>query len=207
MIAQDEVEVTAGPVRPIGRPIDPDEEATWLIASTGRRVAAYVVDLLVVFALSTGITYVLGATIGSGLGGPNPFNPGDLPQAAVTVISTGLDLVYFVGLWVLLGRTAGMRLLGLRLVSAADGGRLDLRHGLLRWVAITWPYALVIVDMLDPTLAALTSLVTLGWFIVLLVGTARGSRHQGPHDRLAGSIMLHGAGRPWPPTLHRSRPT
>lgn len=44
-------------------------------------------------------------------------------------------------------------------------------------------------DLLIPALADLTLFVGLGWYIVLLVSTARGPYHQGLHDRLAGSLV------------------
>jgi uncharacterized RDD family membrane protein YckC len=88
----------------------------------------------------------------------------------VSVLVFGTWLwVYFGGSWAASGKTAGMSLLGVRVVND-DGSPLDRWRGIMRAPAL------------------LLSLMTFG---IGLIGIVIGRRHRGLQDVLAGSVVVY----------------
>jgi uncharacterized RDD family membrane protein YckC len=83
--------------------------------------------------------------------------------------------VYLIGLWQT-GQTVGMRVTGLSVLRAQDGGRLTLAQGALRFI----PFGVALVTLF------------LGVFIwvAMFITVATDSRGQGLQDRLAGSVVV-----------------
>jgi uncharacterized RDD family membrane protein YckC len=81
--------------------------------------------------------------------------------------------VYLVTFWVLTGQTPGMRAMGVRVVDA-HGGRLGFPRAIERLGAMV-----------------LAALPAGAGFLLILVD----DRRRGLHDRLAGTLVLHTAGR------------
>jgi uncharacterized RDD family membrane protein YckC len=104
------------------------------------------------------------------------------------LLSTVIDLGYFVLLWTSGGRaTLGMRLLKLQIGNAADGRTLTGSLAFRRWLAMgSW----VGLFGLVPLVGGLASLALLAWQLVLLVTTASSPTRQGLHDRAAGSAIV-----------------
>lgn len=124
------------------------------------RLVAYVIDWLV---LAVTDYAVRGALTGAGLllaDAPNFWGDNLLP------LSTGL--LYFGYCFSTTGQTLGKRLLGLRVVRA-DGGPLRWQHGLLRYIGYL----------------ASTMAFFLGFVLIAL-----DPRHQGLHDKLAGTLVV-----------------
>ena len=93
----------------------------------------------------------------------------DLPTW-FTATSLGIWLwVYFGGSWAASGKTAGMALLGVRVVNG-DGSPIDRWRGVLRAPALG------------------VSLLTFG---VGLIGIVIGRRHRGLQDVLVGSVVVY----------------
>ncbi|UJR85511.1 RDD family protein [Sandaracinus amylolyticus] len=153
--------------------------------STGRaepagivsRFAAFVIDLAVVGAGSSAGAWVIEAA-GSLL----------LPESSwtreVTAVLEGVSCAtiaaaYFVGLWAIAGRTAGLLLLGLRVVPTRGRGRMTFLRALLRFLGC-------IVSALPLYLG----------FLWILVDPGR----RGWHDRLAGTTVVYD-----PPLAERGR--
>jgi len=94
---------------------------------------------------------------------------GDIPTwLSVTAYALWL-LLYFGGSWAASGKTAGMALVGIRVV-ARDGTRLGPWRGLLRAPALV------------------LSLLT---FVIGLIGIVIGREHRGLQDVLVGSVVVY----------------
>jgi uncharacterized RDD family membrane protein YckC len=123
-------------------------------ASVGKRLAAFALDAVVVFALAWTATFVLAAL--GWLRIPSVELLGGQNAAAglmwlVSILEIPVLLVYFTLFEARLGRTPGKMLLGLRVARAEDGGRVDMGHCFLRnLIRLLWatPLAPVVVAML-----------------------------------------------------------
>ena len=148
----------------------------------------------------------------------------NLPQlAALVVIFVLLNVAYATVCWTRFRGLPGQRMLSLQ-VGAADTGRnLSVKSALLRSIvavgvpfgaggAFTWgtlamsaavPWA----QLQDPQPGGpaeawvlpllLLMLVAVGWPLVMLAWTANSPTKQGPHDRLAGSLVVGKAKSAW----------
>jgi len=131
------------------------------------RAAAYLVDVAIavlVFEATLAVTlYLLDVVTHADV------QTDDLPTW-LTAISFGLWLwVYFGGSWAASGKTAGMALLGVRVVNG-DGAPLDRWRGLMRAPALG------------------LSMLTFG---IGLIGIVIGRRHRGLQDVLVGSVVVY----------------
>lgn len=123
-------------------------------ASIGKRLAAFTMDAVVVFALAWTATFVLAAF--GWLRIPSVELLGATNAAAglmwlVSILEIPVLLAYFTLFETFLGRTPGKMMLGLRVARAEDGGRVDLAHCFLRnLIRLLWatPLAPVVVAML-----------------------------------------------------------
>ena len=77
--------------------------------------------------------------------------------------------VYWVLTWTLLGASLGQRALGMRVVNAANGERIDIGHALLRYVGFV--------------ISAIPLLLGLIW-------AGFDARKQGWHDKIAGTFVV-----------------
>jgi uncharacterized RDD family membrane protein YckC len=152
-----------------------------VIAGVFSRLVAFVID----GSLLTAITIIV--AVGAGL---YERDRNASVGILVGLVLLAIDGVYFVGLWRSgWHATIGMRLIGLRILSAADATTLGLDRALLRWFALTGAFQLVAII---PQLAGL-ALLLLVWWLVLLVTTATDRLRQGTHDRWARSVVVQPA--------------
>jgi len=153
-----------------------------VIAGVFSRLVALAIDG---FILGT-ISIIVGVIVGA--------YRADSSQAltlAVGLLSVAIGGLYFVALWLSGWRaTVGMRLIGIRVLQASDGGPLPLEAAVVRWLALVG-----IVQLLSilPFAAGVLGLVAFAWVIVLLVTTATDRLRQGMHDRWAGSVVVQPA--------------
>jgi uncharacterized RDD family membrane protein YckC len=130
------------------------------------RGVAFMVDALIVNAITLSVTVGIGLVVSALDPGKSAIH---LPEILLTVAGWLIFAsCYLVGFWVLLGRTPGMRLMGIRVTSGA-GERLTLTRALCRLVGIA------------------LSFVTLGLgFLLILVD----DRRRALQDRLAGTVVV-----------------
>ncbi len=153
-----------------------------VIAGTFTRLVAYSVDILLLTSLEV---------IVNGLLGQYNANPNTSLAAIVGIVFVGIDFLYFIGLWTSGWQgTLGMRLLSLRVLGAKDAGTLSLNGALLRWLALTGAIAIL---SLVPRIGPYVGLLSILWFLALLVTTGADRLHQGLHDRWAGSVVVQPA--------------
>ena len=82
---------------------------------------------------------------------------------------TLIGLAYFVGFWAWRGQTVGMIPFGMQVVGVADGKKIDVVRGLLRYVGI-------IISVIPLFLG--------------LIWAAFDPRKQGWHDKIAGTVVV-----------------
>ena len=153
-----------------------------VIAGFFSRLVAFVIDLLVLGC----ITIAIGLAVGA-------YRQGSTQAVTLGVGLVGVAIggLYFVAFWTSRWRaTLGMRLIGIRLLQAADGTPIPLEGAVIRWLAL-----MGIVELLSivPVATGVLGLIALVWWIILLVTTATDRLHQGMHDRWAGSVVVQPA--------------
>jgi uncharacterized RDD family membrane protein YckC len=131
------------------------------------RAVALVVDVVIVDAIALTVTVVVGLALSTIIPGKQSL---DLPTA-VAAASWWIVFVggYFVGFWALLGRTPGMRLMGLELV-AADGRKVGVARAVRRLGGMV-----------------LAAIPFGAGFLLSLVD----DRRQGVQDKVAGTVVLY----------------
>jgi uncharacterized RDD family membrane protein YckC len=153
-----------------------------VIAGVFSRVVAFVIDSLIIGC----ITLAIGLAVGV-------YREGSTQTLALGVglVGVAIDGLYFVALWTSGWRaTLGMRLIGIRVLQAADAGVLPLEAAAVRWLALT---GIVQLLAILPVAGGVFGLIALVWVIVLLATTATDRLRQGLHDRWAGSVVVQPA--------------
>jgi uncharacterized RDD family membrane protein YckC len=180
-----------------------EQQAGYVIAGVGARFVAWLID----GALSSIVPLALAAVLvdwnsllqrffdqmqfdASG----RPISTGmitfpvTLDLMLITLISVGVQFLYFVGFWTSRWHaTPGMIGLKMRVVDANTGGELSLVQASKRWVAMGWPLALLI---LVPVLQNAASLAQFGLNVFLFFSTVTNDRRQGWHDKFANSLVI-----------------
>jgi RDD family protein len=175
-----------------------------VFADVPSRLVAYAVDALILT-----IVVFVGALVVSALIGPTVRfgDAGDALRGEVAVdrsraivdgvISTALGSIYFIGSWIVLGGSPGLRLLGMRLRRETDGGRIGFRAAFVRWLLLGGPFGLATLLALGvPVLRLSMGAAVAAWYLILLVTTARSASKQGLHDHYAHTVVTKVARRP-----------
>lgn len=114
--------------------------------------------------------------------------PTTLATVLITIVTVGLNFIYFVGFWTGDGgATLGMRGLRMRVVDAVSGRTLTMGAAIRRWVALGAPLSLLAII---PALQSTAGIAGLLLAIVLLITVATDARRQGLHDKWAGSTVI-----------------
>src|SRR5262249_42310319 len=145
----------------------PDPGAVGHYAGPSSRLAAYVIDAVLVSALYSVVTaavvWILELIVS------RSFDASDLGTVASSILLTVWSFLYFAVPWAVSGRTPGMLVLGLRVVRR-DGSPLDPGHAFLR--ALVFPL----------------SFIPLG---LGLIGILVGREHRALHDVLARTTVVY----------------
>jgi uncharacterized RDD family membrane protein YckC len=131
------------------------------------RALAYLVDVsiaVIVFEVTVAVCFYLLDLVSHA-----DVQTHDVPTWITALVFSAWLFVYFGGSWAASGKTAGMALVGIRVVNG-DGTTLERWRGLVR----------------APALAL--SLLTFG---IGLVGIVLGRRHRGLQDVIAGSVVVY----------------
>lgn len=174
----------------------------FVIAGVGARIVAYLIDAILVGLVPTILTLLvldLGGLMAEavdaarrGAAAPTTTTlPVTLELALVTLVGVGIHFIYFVGFWTSGGRaTPGMRGLRMQVVEAVSGRRLAIGPAVKRWIPLGSLLGLLSVVEPLQTIAGPLSLLLL---VVVFVTVAADLRHQGLHDRWAGSLVIRSA--------------
>jgi hypothetical protein len=170
-----------------------------------RRLAAHLVDAIVVGLAGFGIAMLVSAVLGPALrfemqadgSARIALDPARLlVQASAATVASG---IYFTGSWA--GpwmATPGQRALGVTVVAATTAdGRLRARQALVRWLVLGAPFGLLAALVIDSAILwSLVVAVAVAWTLTLLVSARRDGERRGIHDRLAGSRVLRSSALP-----------
>ncbi len=167
--------------------------AGFVIAGTGSRLVAYLIDAVLLGIANYAILWVAD---------PGLFDPaatitpsGVAPSLTVLlaqVVVLCLEFIYFVGFWTSRGRaTLGMRLLRIRVTDARTGHRLSTVQAASRWLFLTGAIGLV---GLLPIQSGIVGLASLLWLVILLATVLTRPLRQGIHDQVVGSLVLQREG-------------
>ena len=173
---------------------DPALAAALTWADTPSRLAAYIIDSILV-------AFLAGATIGVlGLGvvPAGPATPSqDLDQSGshlLALVSTLIGAAYFVLSWSGGRRaTPGQRVFNIQVGNAFDGRPLTAMQAVKRWVGLGSVLGLFAYLPFAAAYGAV-ELLQLLWAAALLVSTASSPTKQGFHDRFASSAVVRPAG-------------
>jgi len=130
------------------------------------RSVAFLVDVLIINAIGLAVTVGVGLIVSA-------LDPGQSSVELPAVLATAAGWLlfaaaYFVGFWVLVGHTPGMRVMGIR-VTAVDRDHVSLGRGLRRLVGLG------------------LSFLSLGLgFLLILVD----DRRRALQDRLGGTLVI-----------------
>lgn len=170
--------------------------AGYYYADVPNRTIAYIIDYIIYFIGYFIIGFVTQAVLGTNIGGFGitvqvPTLSSILAQQ---VLATALAGGYFVYTWVYMRGTIGMRLLGMQIGNERDGSTISLNQAVIRFAMLFGPgFVAGMLYSVSLNLGFLTSLVSLVWFIALLVTTAQSPTKQGLHDRYAHTMVVKAA--------------
>ncbi|MFL5686976.1 MAG: RDD family protein [Chloroflexota bacterium] len=117
--------------------------------------------------------------------------PVTLDYILITLITVGIQYLYFVGFWTSRWRaTPGMMGLQMRVVDAMTGGTLSIVEATKRWIALGFPLALL---ALIAPLQSAAGVIQFALLIFLFFTTVTNARRQGLHDRWANSLVIRSA--------------
>lgn len=160
--------------------------------TTPRRVVAYVLDGILLAVIGIAYWAALGrAGVPGPWWAPGPSTLNVTETALLQLVQSAYAAAYFVGCWCLFGRTAGQRLLGLRVERAEDGRRLTIRQGIARWLVVDG--ALEIVGTFTQSSESLSMIVFVAgllWWGALLLSTVSDPRRRGWHDKIVDSVVI-----------------
>jgi len=164
----------------------------WEVASTGRRSAAWFVDLILLFVLVSVVAVILGGwhettrTMINDDGSTWTASTYYLDPVWSYSLLALFSAAYAIPMWRMRGATVGQRLLGLRVVDANGPELLSRPRAVVRWLALFgWAFVGVASD-----LANVLTVVAALWVVGLLVSQMRDDGRQGFHDRLARSLVV-----------------
>lgn len=163
-----------------------------IYADVPNRIIALIIDILVL-SLSG---FVLAALLGGLVSEPGAIDSagGELDIVdflVVLILQLAVSLAYFGSTWTLLGSTAGMRLLGLRIGDESDGHLVSWGRSLIRWLILGIPALLSTLALYVPNAIGLILwALGLAWMGLLLYTMAQSPTKQGLHDRYARTIVV-----------------
>ena len=140
-------------------------------AGPGARLAAYLIDWIIMIVAGLLLLFVMGVAVVGALG----TQGGEGSGAAIAGMLLALlafvafNLVYFPWFWSRGGQTPGMRLMAIRVVRDADGGPVSLGAAILRLIGYWINNVLFYIGF--------------AWILV-------DKRRRGWHDLLAGTCVV-----------------
>jgi uncharacterized RDD family membrane protein YckC len=131
------------------------------------RFVAFILDAIVLAVLTSALAPLIGG--GSMVTVENGVYMFDYGANAIGLL---INLVYFVGFWTWRGQSPGMIPFNMRIVLAADGGKVDVVRALLRYVGL---------------------IISIAILFLGVIWVAFDRRKQGWHDKIAGTVVVRPA--------------
>lgn len=164
-------------------------------ADVPNRVIAFIIDAILLGIIGIVVAGILGG-MGLSSGTLNPdltftINPvGVLVQGIINLV---ISAAYFIYTWTSMRATIGMRLLGMQIGNAGDGGTLTTNQAVRRFLAIWGPNVFAQVLQPVPVIGWVFGLLALVWIIYLIYTTSKSPTKQGWHDVFANTQVVKAA--------------
>lgn len=161
-------------------------------ADLPNRIIALIIDVIVLSVTGFVLAWLFGGLVSE----PGALDSagGELDITAfliVLVLQLAVSFAYFGGSWTLVGFTAGMWLLGLRIGDEIDGERIGWPRSLVRWLLLGIPALLSSLAVYVPSfLGVILWALGVVWLALLLYTIAQSPTKQGLHDRYARTILV-----------------
>lgn len=167
--------------------------AGFYYADVPNRAIAYIIDYIIFIILSVIIAAIAVGIFGTNLGFGISIQS-TMSVLVASVLEYGIIGAYFVYMWTAMRGTVGMRLIGLQIGDEKDGHSISLNTALIRFAFLFGPgFVASVVGSFALGLGFLASLVSLIWFIALIVTTAQSPTKQGLHDKYAHTMVVKAA--------------
>jgi uncharacterized RDD family membrane protein YckC len=172
--------------RPVAGP------AGFYYADVPNRAIAFIIDYIIFFVVLLIVGIITVSILGTNLG---------IVQLQTTasvfvqqVLGYAIGAAYFIYTWTAMRGTIGMKALGMQIGNETDGSTISLNTAAIRYGIMFGPgFVAGLVSSLSLGLGAIASLVSLIWFIALIVTTAQSPTKQGLHDRYAHTMVVKAA--------------
>jgi len=161
-------------------------------ADVPNRIMALIIDIIVLSVVGFILAWLFGGLVSE----PGALDSagGELDIGAflvVLILQLVISLAYFGGLWTVVGATAGMKMLGLRIGDEVEGGSVEWRRSLIRWLLLGIPALLASLAVYVPnTIGVILTILGVLWMLLLLYTIAQSPTKQGLHDRYAHTILI-----------------
>ncbi len=175
------------------------------------RLFAFLVDALLLTGVVFAFSMALDATVGPAVsfraeegGAGNGFMIHRDRVMLAWILNVALGAGYFIGSWARrsgrdLPSTPGQRLLRIAVGQAGASRPITPAQATARWLLLMGPVSLcALLGIVAPASRAPVALVSLAWYLILLVTTLRSPAGRGLHDRFSGSIVTVRARRAGP---------
>jgi len=157
----------------------------YFYADVPNRIIAYIIDFILLFIGLIIIALIVAAIMPAA---------GFAFALIYGLLAAALTAAYFIYTWVTMRGTLGMKVLGMQIGDQADGRTMTFNQGLIRYAVLYGPFLVAdILGRLIPALSLILPLLSLVWFIVLLVTTAQSPTKQGIHDKYARTMVVKAA--------------
>ena len=166
--------------------------AGYYYADVPNRIIAFIIDYIIFFIILFIVGIIAISILGTNIGSLQlPTTGSVFVQQVLGFVITG---AYFVYTWVAMRGTIGMKVLGMQIGNETDGSTLTYQQAATRYALLFGPgFVAGLVSAFALSLGVLASLVSLIWFIALLVTTAQSPTKQGLHDRYAHTMVVKAA--------------
>lgn len=161
-------------------------------ADVPNRIMALIIDIIVLSVVGFILAWLFGGLVSE----PGALDSagGELDIGAflmVLILQMVISFAYFGGLWTVVGATVGMKMLGLRIGDEAEGGSVEWRRSLIRWLLLGIPALLASLAVYVPnTIGVILTILGVLWMLLLLYTIAQSPTKQGLHDRFAHTILV-----------------
>jgi uncharacterized RDD family membrane protein YckC len=161
-------------------------------ADVPNRIMALIIDIIVLSVVGFILAWLFGGLVSE----PGALDSagGELDIGAflvVLILQMVISFAYFGGLWTVVGATAGMKILGLRIGDEVAGGSVEWRRSLIRWLLLGIPALLASLAVYVPnTIGVILTILGVLWMLLLLYTIAQSPTKQGLHDRYAHTILI-----------------
>ncbi len=166
--------------------------AGFYYADVPNRAIAFIIDYIIFFIVLLVVGIVTVAIFGN--------NIGSLQFQTTTsvfiqqVLGYALGAAYFIYTWTAMRGTIGMKALGMQIGNERDGSTINYQTAFIRYAVMFGPgFVAGLLSAVSLGLGGIASLVSIVWFIVLVVTTAQSPTKQGLHDRYAHTMVVKAA--------------